>query len=138
MKKFLVTALMLISLTAPAAAATHVIKFDPGGVIIQFIARYVGWENKGDKVRIDGDCMSACTLVLGIVDNDRVCATSRARFGFHSASAPGGYSDEGTRMAWSFYDDKVRAALRQRGWMWPSPHTDFIMVPAQELVRACR
>lgn len=34
---------------------------------------------------IDGPCLSACTLVLSIVPNERICVTRRAVLGFHAA-----------------------------------------------------
>ena len=38
---------------------------------------------------IDGACLSACTLVLGIVPRERICVTQRAMLGFHAAWMPG-------------------------------------------------
>jgi hypothetical protein len=34
---------------------------------------------------IDGPCLSACTLVLSIVPEERICVTKRAVLGFHAA-----------------------------------------------------
>jgi hypothetical protein len=39
----------------------------------------------GERVVIDGPCLSACTLVLSVVPNDRICVTRRAVLGFHAA-----------------------------------------------------
>jgi len=39
----------------------------------------------GERVVIDGPCLSACTLVLSIVPDDRICVTRRAVLGFHAA-----------------------------------------------------
>ena len=39
----------------------------------------------GDRVVIDGPCMSACTLVWSVVPNNRICVTRRAVLGFHVA-----------------------------------------------------
>ena len=39
----------------------------------------------GERVVIDGPCLSACTLVLSMVPNDRICVTRRAVLGFHAA-----------------------------------------------------
>ena len=33
----------------------------------------------------DGPCLSACTLVLSMVPNNRICVTPRAILGFHAA-----------------------------------------------------
>ena len=45
----------------------------------------------GERVIIDGPCLSACTLVLGVVPKDRICVTPRAVFGFHAAWMPTAY-----------------------------------------------
>jgi len=42
-------------------------------------------DDRGERVIIDGICNSACTLVLGIVPLNRICATPRASLGFHQA-----------------------------------------------------
>jgi hypothetical protein len=39
----------------------------------------------GERVVIDGPCLSACTLVLSLVPSDRICVTRRAILGFHAA-----------------------------------------------------
>ena len=39
----------------------------------------------GERVVIDGPCLSACTLVLSLVPSSRICVTRRAVLGFHAA-----------------------------------------------------
>ena len=39
----------------------------------------------GERVVIDGPCLSACTLVLSMVPDERICVTRRAVLGFHAA-----------------------------------------------------
>jgi hypothetical protein len=75
---------VLLALTAPAAADLRITK-DLGGYIDQYKAKYARIRDAGERVVIDGTCNSACTLVLGIVPLDRVCATPRASLGFHQA-----------------------------------------------------
>ena len=41
--------------------------------------------DSGQRVIIDGPCLSACTLVLGVIPRERICVTRRARLGFHAA-----------------------------------------------------
>ena len=74
----------LLALTAPAAADLRITK-DLGGYIDQYKAKYARIRDAGERVVIDGTCNSACTLVLGIVPLNRVCATPRASLGFHQA-----------------------------------------------------
>ena len=67
---------VLLALTAPAAADLRITK-DLGGYIDQYKAKYARIRDAGERVVIDGTCNSACTLVLGIVPLERVCATPR-------------------------------------------------------------
>jgi len=62
-----------------------VIKNDRGGDVLQYFAKYEYLQVRGERVVIDGDCLSACTLVLGLVAEDHRCFTKKARFGFHAA-----------------------------------------------------
>jgi hypothetical protein len=39
----------------------------------------------GERVVIDGPCLSTCTLVLSTLPRDRICVTRRAVLGFHAA-----------------------------------------------------
>ena len=40
--------------------------------------------DSGERVVIDGNCFSACTLVTAIIPKERICVTERAVFGFHA------------------------------------------------------
>ena len=52
------------------------------GKYLQAFARV---RSTGERVVVDGDCLSACTLCWAVPSN-QICATARARFGFHAAS----------------------------------------------------
>jgi hypothetical protein len=85
-------ALMLVAavgtLSAPSADAMIVISSDRGGLVSDYAARFLGARDSGELVVIDGPCLSACTLVVGMVSRDNVCATPNAVLGFHSAWRP--------------------------------------------------
>jgi hypothetical protein len=51
----------------------------------EYKARFAKVRDRGERVIIDGICNSACTLVLGIVPLNRICATPKASLGFHEA-----------------------------------------------------
>ncbi len=57
----------------------------PGGQVGPFIELFDKVRASGERVVIDGPCLSACTLVLSMVPNDRICVTRRAVLGFHAA-----------------------------------------------------
>jgi hypothetical protein len=52
---------------------------------VDFYEKFAGWRVNGDRVAIDGMCISACTMVVGLIDADKVCVTPYARLAFHSA-----------------------------------------------------
>jgi hypothetical protein len=57
----------------------------PGGEVGPFLDLFEEVRSSGERVVIDGPCLSACTLVLSIVPGDRICVTRRAVLGFHAA-----------------------------------------------------
>jgi hypothetical protein len=73
---------------------------------------------------IDGSCMSACTMVLGLVPRGRICATHKAVLGFHAAwefNKAGGRiaSPSGTRELMKTYPAPVRAWIARQGGLSP-------------------
>ncbi|WP_076865122.1 hypothetical protein [Bradyrhizobium mercantei] len=57
----------------------------PGGEVGPFLELFDRVRESGERVVIDGPCLSACTLVLSMVPGDRICVTRRAVLGFHAA-----------------------------------------------------
>ena len=102
---------------ALADSAAIVIANDPGGYLLTYVR---GWENIAalrNQIEIRGNCLSACTLVLGLVPAERVCVREDAKFGFHSVSVNyGEHSPEGTRYLWSLYPPPVQDFVRSKGW----------------------
>lgn len=72
-------------LVASGGAHGFTITRDNGGRIGAYVDRYGSLRDSGEKVVIDGTCASACTIVLGAIPRERLCATPRARLGFHQA-----------------------------------------------------
>lgn len=114
--------LSLAALTAciPSASATMRIAEDRGGQIGHYMRTFAQARSTGERVIIDGNCLSACTLVLGLVPRDRICATPRARFGFHAAWMPDAYgrpitSEVGTQALWDMYPPRVRSWITRNG-----------------------
>lgn len=103
-----------------SASATMLISEDRGGQIGQYLQAFAALRSSGENVVIDGNCFSACTLVLGLIPRERVCATSRARLGFHAAWMPDESgrpvtSTMGTQALWSIYPGKVRSWINRNG-----------------------
>jgi hypothetical protein len=77
----------LLALAAPPAAAEVRILASPGGKIGSYLDLFALVNASGERVVIDGPCMSACTLVLTMIPRERICVTRRAVLGFHAASS---------------------------------------------------
>jgi hypothetical protein len=109
----------LVSMVTSANATMRIAE-DRGGQIGHYLQAFASLRSSGEKVVIDGNCLSACTLVLGLIPRSRVCATSRARFGFHAAWMPDvdGHpvtSPMGTEALWNIYPSHVKRWINQHG-----------------------
>jgi hypothetical protein len=110
----------IVAAAASPASATMRISEDRGGQIGQYLQNYAMLRSSGEHVVVDGNCLSACTLLLGVIPHDRICATSRARFGFHAAWMPddSGHpvtSPLGTEALWNIYPKSVRRWINRHG-----------------------
>lgn len=122
----------------PAAPTTHTIRFDMGGSIQEFADKYSAWADAKDHVEIRGECVSACTMALGMIDRDLMCASKNGMFGFHSASAEDQYSAEGTQVLWHLYPDDVREVLTAKGMGENVEHPTLIWIPATTFLKECK
>jgi hypothetical protein len=61
---------------------------DPGGLINAYRDKFVQARESGERVVIDGACLSACTLAVGLLPPDRICVTPKAVLGFQAAWTP--------------------------------------------------
>jgi hypothetical protein len=109
-----------VALSVTSASATMRIADDRGGQIGRYLQAFTTIRSSGERVVIDGNCLSACTLVLGLVPHERICATHRARFGFHAAWMPDRdgravTSPLGTQALWSIYPAPVRRWISMHG-----------------------
>ena len=109
---------------ASSAHAVVRIKSDPGGQIGPYLENLVALRGSGERVIIDGPCLSACTMVLGVIPRERICVTPRARLGFHAAWHPAedGHpipSREATALLMSIYPEHVRSWISRRGGLSP-------------------
>src|SRR5579884_3253748 len=102
------------------ASATIRITGDPGGQIGPYLENLASIRSSGEHVVIDGPCLSACTMVLGVIPRDHLCVTPRARLGFHAAWMPDGAghqvtSREGTDLLMDHYPQQIREWIAHRG-----------------------
>ena len=110
----------LLLLKATSASAEVRIEQDFGGQIGPYLDKFAWVRESGQRVVIDGQCFSACTLVLAVVPPNRICITSRAMLGFHAAWTPDEYgrpvfSRGGTKVLWRFYPPRIRGWISRHG-----------------------
>jgi hypothetical protein len=111
-------------MTCAASAEVRIVS-DPGGEVSSYVSKFEQVRDSGDRIVIDGPCLSACTLLTGIVPKNRVCVTSRAALGFHAAS----YYDDasrslvptraGSRLVMRLYPPEIRAWIERHGGLTP-------------------
>ena len=107
-------------LGARAARAEVRILASPGGQVGPFLDLFERVRESGERVVIDGPCLSACTLVLSMVPNERICVTRRAVLGFHAARSMDGrgrmYAEpEASQAVLEAYPAPVRDWISRRG-----------------------
>ena len=115
---------VVAALTVSAAQAAVQIRADAGGQIGPYLQNLVALRGSGERVIIDGPCLSACTMVLGVIPSERICVTARARLGFHAAWHPGDNgqpvpSRAATRLLMEIYPQNVRSWITRRGGLTP-------------------
>ena len=93
MRKLAIAVLVMVLAAAPALADVRIVS-SSGGVVGSYLDFFSRVRKSGERVIIDGPCLSACTLVLSTVPRNRICVTSRAVLGFH---APTIIDQEGRR-----------------------------------------
>src|ERR1700692_860329 len=113
-------AAVLCGLVSPPAQAEIRILGSPGGQVGTFLDLFERVRASGERVVIDGPCLSACTLVLSMVPNDRICVTRRAVLGFHAARSIDRrgriYAEpEASELVLQTYPAPVRGWIRRRG-----------------------
>jgi hypothetical protein len=96
MRLLLIVVAIVFANTLSSASAVVVVSDDIGGKMEDYTSRFQQLRRSGESVVIDGRCLSACTMLLGLLPADRVCATQNAILGFHAAWM---YDTAGNRIA---------------------------------------
>lgn len=124
MRACLIAAVVSTALSVTSASATVIISADIGGKMQDYTTRFQQVRDSGEPVVIAGKCVSACTMVLGLVPSDRICAPPDAVLGFHAAwmfdsSGKRVVSASGTEDLMKTYPAPVRAWIARRGGLTP-------------------
>ncbi len=98
---------------------------DPGGEITSYVRKFHDMGESGERLVIDGPCLSACTLFTAFIPRDHVCVTRRAVLGFHAASY---YDDarralvptrKGTQLVMKLYPPEIHSWIVRHGGLTP-------------------
>jgi hypothetical protein len=143
-KKSLLAILVVAALSAfavPARAEVRILS-SPGGQVGPFLDLFEQLRQSGERVVIDGPCLSACTLVLSMVPSERICVTRRAVLGFHAARSIDRrgrmYAEpEASQLVLEAYPMPVRSWIEHRGGLT----SHLLLLRGRELktmYRSCR
>ena len=138
----IVLALALWAIASALASADVRILSSPGGQVGPFLDLFEEVNRSGERVVIDGPCLSACTLVLSMVPSERICVTRRAVLGFHAARSIDRrgrtYAEpEASRLVLDAYPGPVRSWIISRGGLT----SRLLLLRGRELTaiyRSCR
>jgi hypothetical protein len=117
--RMILLAALCCALVTPGHAEIRILA-SPGGRVGPFLDLFAGVRASGERVVIDGPCLSACTLVLSMVPGNRICVTHRAILGFHGARSIDRrgrtYAEpEASELVLETYPAAVRNWIRRRG-----------------------
>jgi hypothetical protein len=143
-QRFLLAILIVTALSALASPAVAEVRIlaSPGGQVGPFLDLFEEVRQSGERVVIDGPCLSACTLVLSMVPSERICVTRRAILGFHAARSIDRrgrtYAEpEASQLVLEAYPTPVRLWIERRGGL----SSRLLLLRGRELAsmyRRCR
>ena len=133
MRRFTFAVALTLVAVVPALADVRILS-SSGGPVGGYLTFFSKVRQSGERVVIDGPCLSACTLVLSTVPRSRICVTSRAVLGFH---APTVIDQNGqqfrsrnvTRAMAATYPAAVRGWIKRHGGL----RQDLILLRGREL-----
>lgn len=116
----IIFAVVLTLIAVPMARADVRIIASSGGLVGDYLKVFAQMRQSGERVVIDGPCLSACTLVLSTIPRNRICVTRRAVLGFHAPqwvdrSGRMSRAPEATRIVINSYPAGVRTWIKKRG-----------------------
>ena len=145
MLKIIATTAVAFMLAITPVSARYVISNDNGGSVQPYEDLYDALNQSGGYIKITGECISACTLIIPFVNKDHVCVDKQSFFGFHSVkdvnpqTKESKHSPEGTRYMWQLYPAWVQDLLKDRGWDGKdgAEHSELIIFPGTMFYEEC-
>jgi hypothetical protein len=139
MARILLALILCLASLVPAAAELR-IRASSGGYVLDYIDLFSRVRQSGDRVVIDGPCLSACTLVLSTIPRNRICVTRKAVLGFHAPrlvdreTGRSYAAREVTRTVTDSYPPEIRAWIKRHGGL----KQRLILLRGRELARFYR
>lgn len=141
MRRLLLAVLLLAACASPGVAERTPSR-DPGGSVALRGLEIAALEARGEEKRVGGECLSACTMYLGL---STACFERGATLGFHGPTLAFGVEmtqarfEAITQAMASYYPPRI-ARLFMEDWRH---RQDFVRIPARRLIargeaRACR
>src|SRR5260370_35431787 len=90
MKAIFLATMLCALILSPAHAEVRILA-SPGGQVGPFLDLFERVRASGERVVIDGPCLSPCTLWLSMLPGDRICVTRKAGRGCHTAGSVDAY-----------------------------------------------
>lgn len=123
--------LLCLALASPAVADTATVRNDGGGNVSDYIRKRERLA-KLDSVRIEGKCLSACTIFTTLPN---ACVHPQAQIGFHGTSPRVPFIQRALDMRLGrFYRGEVRRRY-DRVWRHLHGRNQFHIVTGRELAR---
>jgi hypothetical protein len=87
-----------------------IINDDPGGNPLMFWGVFQHYAHMNTKVEVRGDCMSACTLIVGAIDKSKLCFGPNGKLHFHQgrSSSDDSVSPETTQWTFDRYPSDIQ------------------------------
>jgi hypothetical protein len=125
MRRVVLVGILYLVALVPGFADVRILA-SPGGEVGSYLKLFEAVRQSGERVVIDGPCLSACTLVLSAIPRERICVTRRAILGFHAArwvDRSGRQYDASreTRLVAATYPAAVRSWISRHGGLTSRP-----------------
>jgi hypothetical protein len=132
-RRFIFAIALTLIAAVPAFADVRIMA-SLGGPVGGYLSFFSKVRQSGERVIIDGPCLSACTLVLSTIPRNRICVTPRAVLGFHAPTVVDQNgrkfrSRDVTRAVDASYPPAVRAWIKRHGGLTQ----DVILLKGREL-----
>jgi hypothetical protein len=116
----------------------HVVRGNPGGPVVPYLAYWMIIEENGTEVEIRGPCMSACTWVAAVIPKSRLCFDANGYLAFHKVrdlNKDGSTSPDftGTQEMVDSYPKDIRAWINAKGGYKKMPIDGLWHLRAPEL-----